>query len=293
MNLKKKIFPIYTFLLSCYQSKERKMIYINLMWVIMITSWILGSYFTVHHIDQKMAEYKHMEENYSHYNGKSIELSVPEYIQPALDNAKENPRDILHVFRYYQIQINDIWGQKTDDFNKILLKKSANSENWVLQIPDQRSKSTLSSADPLLYNSEWRIIYEIDMDELLTKKMGDYNLYFDYVADFRDQKIYGLLTWSPSWLIHLLNGFAVIWIYIHCLLICAVSAGITLWLARITWKNHEKMDRQGMMWYSGNMTSLKKFLNHAPSSRHIILKGMDNLYLFPPTKRKGGDNETV
>lgn len=272
-----KLFPIYSIIRS-HKNPGSTIIYINLIWLWMISSFMVGTYFSYQHISAKMAEYEHMKKNYTHYDNRIIELSIPEYIQPAVDRAKENPQDILGIYRYYHIRINHFQSQENDFFNKLLLRKAADSDNWFIKILANRNSRPSNTA--LLYNTEWLVVHEIDCDQLLKTKIGEHELYFTSYPIFINQKMYGSVTWNPSWLIYFLNTWTVLWRYAQIFTI----SGLFLILFFYSYKKLFKHYHGPKDCVVGLM--LKYNRDHENKGGCIIFKGIENIILFPSRPNK-------
>lgn len=271
-----KLFPIYSEIKK-HKNPGSTVIYVNLVWLWIILSLLVSAYFSYQHVSAKMAEYEHMKKNYAHYNKHLIELSIPEYIQPVVNRARENQQDILDIYKYYHIKINYSQSQKNDFFNKLLLKKATDSDNWFVKI----STNQLGVLDAyLLYNTDWLIAHRINLDQLLKEKVGNYELYFTSYPVFIDQRMYGSVTWRPVWLIYPLNTFAVLWICAQVLMISGLCL-IVFFHASKKLMRHDNGHK-----YSVVGLVLKHNRNYEDRGACIILKGIENVTLFPAQPNK-------
>lgn len=261
-----KIFPIYRAIKS-YRAKGHKIIYINLFWIWGILSCITSYYFSAHYLFPKADEYQHMKKNYADYVKYPVELPVLPIMADLLKTAK-NGESAIDFSSYREIKIDKDWKKDGDAFELKILAKSKDSDQWFLRIPKYEY------AGPDLYNPDWLIYYSIPTRQILTEKIGNYDLYFETERQFKDQKIYQLLTWSPSYAkLYVLNSLVVIGIIMVCCLISIIAVALLRWLI-VSWYKIAN--------YSGDRYGKNYFLKHQEGIEDNLDKAVRYLFLCGP-----------
>ena len=132
---------------------------------------------------------------------------------------------------------------------------------------------TSEYADPILYNPDWLIYYPIPANTILAAKISNYTLYFETERQFNGQKIYQLLTWSPSYaILYALNSLAVISVIFVCCLISITAVALLRWLIVSWYKIADyRGDRYGKNYFLNNQEGIGDNLDKAV--RYLFLCG--------------------
>jgi len=185
-------FSIYRFIKSL-RSKGYKIKYINLYFLLIVFIFLACGGFSYLYIAHSVNEFQQAKKNYSHYVNHRVELPTPPVITKILQVAKKSD-EIIDVSSYYRVEIGENSEPNTRLFGLFVLEKAKTSEHWAIQWSYSGSRSYAT-----LFNKEWLISYSIDT-RMTSVEKDFFNSYFNSQIQFKDQKLFALLTWSPSYL---------------------------------------------------------------------------------------------
>lgn len=280
-----KTFSLYR-RLKPYPAQGYKVIYINLVWVWFILSCVIATWFIYQYGTEINSENRQREKVFGQYANYPIELELPKIITKILEGAKSDSSKI-DLTSYYQIKEEALEKENKHPFDLSLLEKSKNSNQWFLQVLPSKPFYQLLffSSKPnqqIIYNKDWLIYYRISSNEILENQIGSsYNIYFDNKIEFKDHKLYQLLTWNPGLAVFLLGALKALLI----IFLCYAGVGLTIWLLkaliiRYLFRNHLGADYDLRPFLSYNIGAIVGVVGFTKGYKYLALKTLQKIHIY-------------